>query len=316
MGVMGKQQWGMPVAGASSYGRREATRPTGKYTRTSSASFIRPTALSVLIAVMSAALLGLVSIYGAGLRDPRYLDGWVLTVGMSFQLGYHVALKTGRVSPKSAARWRKLHIILGLLLVSAFISHSDFSLPDTALEWALWACFVLVTLSGIASVYLDWARKAKRDIEEGANLDRISTRRLELTEQVQSAVEKSDLAAVETGLPAPPYDAWIAELYVTHLAEFFSKPCNSIPHLIGSQRTLKQLTSEIDGLSRYVDKGGQEKLGIIRKLVIEKNQLDVTLVYLALSRYCQFVHVPVTYSLFVLTVLHVLAAYAFSSGAW
>ena len=76
------------------------------------------------------------------------------------------------------------------------------------------------------------------------------------------------------------------------------------------------MTDEIDSLSRFVDVQGQEKLAAIRDLVIEKNRLDFARVYLGLSKAWLFVHVPVTYSLIVLTVLHILVVYAFSSGPW
>ena len=76
-------------------------------------------------------------------------------------------------------RWRKIHIFLGYLLIAAFISHSDFSLPDTGFEWALWAAFVLVTLSGIFGTYLAWSLQAKRGIDERVRYDRIPTRRAE-----------------------------------------------------------------------------------------------------------------------------------------
>jgi hypothetical protein len=101
----------------------------------------------LLLAALSFGFLWLVQIYANGLRDPRYLDGWVLTGGMVLQLFFHIAVKVARVSPKSAARWRKLHIFVGYLLIAAFLAHSDFSLPDTAFEWALWIGFVLVMLS-------------------------------------------------------------------------------------------------------------------------------------------------------------------------
>jgi len=41
------------------------------------------TVQGLLIAVMSGGLFWLVWIYNNGLRDPRYLDGWVLAGGMS-----------------------------------------------------------------------------------------------------------------------------------------------------------------------------------------------------------------------------------------
>ena len=213
-------------------------------------------------------------------------------------------------------RWRKMHIFLGYLLIAAFISHSDFSLPDTGFEWALWAGFVLVTLSGIFGTYLAWSLQAKRGIDERVGYDRIPARRAELARDVHAAVAKTDPAAAAIGLPAPPYDAWIMDLYTTHLRDFFQGQHNFTAHLIGSQRPLKRLTDEIDNLSSYVDQQSQEKLAAIKNLVVEKDRLDFARVYLGLTKGWLFVHVPVTYALMVLMVLHVLVVYAFSSGAW
>jgi hypothetical protein len=270
----------------------------------------------LLIAVISGCLFWLVWIYGNGLRDPSYLTGWLLASGMSLQLYFHFAIKTGSLSPKSATRWRRIHIFLGYVLVAAFISHSDFSLPDSGFEWALWSGFVLVTLSGILGTYLAWALKAKGWKEELVAYDRIPARCAELARDVQAVVAKTDPAAAALALPAAPYDAWIMDLYTNHLRDFFLGPRNFAAHFIGSRRPLKRLTSEIDGLSSYVDQQGQEKLAIIRSLVIEKDRLDFARVYLGLTKGWLFVHVPVTYALIVLLVVHVLVAYSFSSGAW
>ena len=121
---------------------------------------------------------------------------------------------------------------------------------------------------------------------------------------------------LRSALPAPPYDAWIMDLYTTHLRDFFQGQRNFTAHLIGSQRPLKRLTDEIDHLSSYVDQQSQEKLAAIKNLVVEKDRLDFARVYLGLTKGWLFVHVPVTYALMVLMVLHVLVVYAFSSGAW
>jgi hypothetical protein len=270
----------------------------------------------VLVAAISISLFWLVWIYGNALRDPRYLDGWVLAGGVTFQLGFHAAIKLAGLSAKFALRWRKLHILVGYVLIAAFVSHTDFSLPDTGFEWALWAAFVLATLSGIFGTYLAWSLQAKHGIDERLRYDRIPDRRSELAREVHAAVIKTDTPALALALPAPPYDAWIMDLYATHLRDFFQAQRNFSAHLIGSQRPLKRLTDEIDHLSSYVDQQGQEKLAAIKTLVVEKDQLDFARVYLGLTKSWLYVHVPATYALLVLIVLHVVAVYAFSSGAW
>jgi hypothetical protein len=312
MGLMGKQtpQW------ASSGGQRAVVRPAGGRSPGSLGYFVGRTVLALLIAAISGSLFWLIWIYGNGLRDPRYFDGWVLAGGMSLQVCFHIAIKTDSLSPKSAMRWRKIHIFLGYLLIAAFISHTDFSLPDTGFEWALWAGFVFVTLSGVFGTYLAWSLHAKCEIDDRVGYDRIASLRAELARDVQVAVAKTDPDAATLALPAPPYDAWITDLYTTNLRDFFQGQRNIAAHLIGSQRPLKRLTDEIDSLSPYVDQHGQEKLAAIKNLVVEKNRLDFARVYLGLTKGWLFIHVPVTYALIVLTVFHVLVVYAFSSGAW
>ena len=267
------------------------------------------------IAAISGSVFWLVWIYGSALRDPSYLNGWALASGMSLQLYFHIAIKTGSLSPKSATRWKKIHIFLGYLLVAVFLSHTDFSLPDTGFEWALWTGFVLVTLTGIFGTYLAWGLKAKSGVDD-IGYDRIPTRRAELARDVHAAVTRADPAAAAIALPTPGHDAWIADLYANHLRDFFKGQRNFTSHLVGSRRPLKRLMDEIDGLARYVDNQGQEKLAFIKDLVVEKDRLDFASVYLGLTKLWLFVHVPVTYALVVLIVLHVVVAYSFSSGAW
>ena len=211
------------------------------------------TLLGLLIAVFSLGLFSIVWIYGNGLRDARYLDGWVLAVGVSLQLCFHIAIKVAKMSPKSAMRWRKVHIVLGYLLIAAFLSHSDFSLPETGFEFALWASFVLVTFSGIFGTYLAWSLQGKSGIDERLTYDRIPTRRAELARDLDAAVAKIDPAAGLLALPTPPHDAWIMELYSTELKKFFQGQRNVTAHLVGSQRALTRLTHDIDQLSTYVD---------------------------------------------------------------
>jgi hypothetical protein len=170
-------------------------------------------------------------------------------------------------------------------------------------------------MSGIFGTYLNWSLKAKGEIDELIGHDRIHTRLGELARDVHDIVAMPDPAAAALALPTPSYDAWITDLYTNHLRYFFAGHRNLASHLIGSHRPLKRLTDEIDSLSRYVDAQGQEKLAAISKLVAEKDRLDFARVHFALTKGWLFVHVPVTYALIVLSVLHVLVVYSFASGA-
>ena len=270
----------------------------------------------VMIAGLSGGLFWFTAIYEGSLRDPRYLDGWLLAGGMGLQLFFHIGIKSGIFSPRSVLRWRTFHIVLGYLLIAAFVSHCDFSWPDTAFEWMLWIGFVLVTMSGAASAFFVWSMRSKLLADSSLSFERIPIRRAELERDVQAAIMADDPAHTALGLPPPPYDAWIADLYANQLREFLQGPRHALAHLIGSQRPLRHLIDEIDEVSRYVDARNRDKLGVIRDLVIEKDGLDFAHVHLGLSRGLMFLHVPITYALVVLTVAHVVIVYAFASGGW
>ena len=270
----------------------------------------------LLVALASVWLMWLVWVYGSGLRDPRYLDGWLLTAGMSIQLYFHCARKRISLVPRSARRWRNIHIYVGYVLVALFLSHSDFSLPDSAFEWVLWAAFVLVTLSGVFGTYLAWSVQTRRRIDEGLAYEQIPARCADLGRELQVAMAGSNPAAVTIGLPAPPYETWIMELYTDYLRDFFEGPRNFRAHLVGSQRPLRRLTDEIDHVTQFISQGNHEKIATVRRLVVEKDKLDFAYAYLWMTRAWLFVHVPVTYSMVVLTVLHVIVVYAYSSGLW
>jgi len=296
--------------------RRAADGSMGARSPGSTRVLSGPTIKAVLITAISGGLFWLVGIYGNALRDPRYLDGWLLAGGMGVQLYFHIAIKTGRLSPKSIVRWRNIHIFVGYLLVATFLSHSNFSLPNSAFDWSLWAGFVLVTLSGLFGTYLAWSLKANKGIDERVGYDRIPSRVAELAQDLNAVVAMPAPSRAAIALPAPPYDGWIMDLHINHLQDFFGGHRNFLSHLIASQRPLKRLMDEIDHLSPYVDAQGKEKLSAISDFVVEKDRLDFTRVHLGLTRAWLFVHVPVTYALIVLAVLHVLVVYAFSSGPW
>lgn len=270
---------------------------------------------AAFIVITSVAIFWLVWLYGSSLRDPRYLDGWLLAVCMIVQVMFHVRRKSTNLTPKASKTWRRVHVFLGYVIIAIFIFHSDFGFPDTEFEWALWTCTVLILISGVFGTYLSWAVQAKALAGDDIAYDRIPKRRAELAREIHALA-----TAAETGpalaLPTAPYNDWILDFYTTKLRGFFQSHLNFAAHLVGSQRHMKQLMGEFESLERYVGKSGQEKLREMKALVQEKDRLDFARVQMGLSKAWLFIHIPVTYSLIVLTVLHVVVVYSFSSGVW
>ncbi|MCG8559494.1 MAG: hypothetical protein MI824_06830 [Hyphomicrobiales bacterium] len=248
----------------------------------------------------------LVGLYDAALRDPRLLDGWILAVGMVVQLLFHVRKKFPALTWGRATTWMKAHTYMGYFVIAVFVVHTGASLPDSAFEWSLWTLFVLVVSSGVVGAYLSWSIPAKleRNAEE-LIFERIPAFRFEL------AREAHDLAIDSINHAG---SLAISDLYSSRLHAFFQHPQNLFAHLRNSRRPLQRICDEIESLERYVDEPGRETLGAIKDLVVAKDDLDFQYAHMRLLQTWLFLHIPATYGLVVLSVVHIVVVIAFSSG--
>jgi hypothetical protein len=72
---------------------------------------------------------------------------------------------------------------------------------------------------------------------------------------------------------------------------------------------------EMDSLQRYLNQDGQDCVQRLREIVAAKDSLDEQYAHIGLMRLWLFIHIPATYSLLLLAVVHIVAVYAFSAGA-
>jgi hypothetical protein len=258
-----------------------------------------------LIAIV--AVYWLISFYSTALRDPRFLDGWILSAGMFVQLLFHVRKKLPASPLGRAASWLKMHVYLGYFVVAVFLFHTSYSLPETTLEWALWIMFVLVVVSGLVGLYLTSSipGKLQQQHAEQMTFEQIPTARLNLFREVNALV-------LDTVTPEGSSE--VSDFYVNRLRGFFRRPQNLRAHLRGSRRPLERISGEIADLERRVNAPDRKTLSSIRKLVTAKYDLDHQYTVQGLMHSWLFVHIPATYSLIVLSILHVAVAYAYSSG--
>ncbi len=265
------------------------------------------------IILNAAAVLGVLAIvywatdlYDAALRDPRFFDGWILAVGMAAQLLFHMRRNLPALQIGQASTWLRTHIYTGYFVIGAFAFHTKFSLPDAPFEWVLWGLFALVAISGVVGAFLSWSIPAQLvpDAEQ-ITFERIPALRHSLAEEVETLVTQS--------LQHPGSRA-ISEVYINTLSSFFGRARNVPAHLRGSQRPLQAMCVEIDDLERYLEPPGKDTLRQIKDRVVAKDRLDFHYAHLGLLQAWLFVHIPATYCLVALTLIHILVVYAFSSG--
>ena len=261
---------------------------------------------STATTIVAGALYVLILLWEMNLRDPRYLDGWLLGGLMLVQLTYHMRRGWLGRSITSAARWLKLHIYVGYLVVALFIVHTQFRLPDSMFEWVLWGLFVVTAVSGVVSAYLSSAVPGKLDLGgRDIEFDAVPVEREKLANEAASLAEH---AASDARLRP------IAEFYVANLHSFFERPKYVLQHMRHSPRPLRSLTEKLNTLERYLDDSGREHLQVVRQLIVRKFYLDFQYSQQLLLQWWLFVHVPATYGLIVAVVVHVAQSYAFTAG--
>ncbi|MGI9423896.1 MAG: hypothetical protein ACR2PA_11925 [Hyphomicrobiaceae bacterium] len=253
-----------------------------------------------------ALLYVIIVLWDINLRDPRYLDGWLLAGFMLAQLTYHVRRGDRGRTFVTAARWMKLHIYTGYLVVALFLVHTQFRLPNSFIEWVLWILFVVTAVSGVVGAYLSATVPVRLDLHrQGMDFDSIPRVRQRL------AAEASELA--EAAAQSPQLHA-VAQFYKSTLYDFLARPRDLLAHIRHSPRPLQIMTQMVDTLESGVTAEAQDAIRKIRQLVATKAYLDFQYAQQLLLQAWLFVHVPATYGLIVASVLHVAHTYAFTTG--
>ncbi len=106
----------------------------------------------------------------------------------------------------------------------------------------------------------------------------------------------------------------IGDFYTAKLLPFFKGPTNFFGHLVGSNRSSHALLHELDSLHRYLRNPERRILDQITELVRAKSDLDFQYAVQSMLKWWLFVHIPLTYALLIVTVVHVILVFAFSGG--
>ena len=96
---------------------------------------------------------------------------------------------------------------------------------------------------------------------------------------------------------------------------YFSGPKNFRKHLLESRRPLNALVAELDDLRCYINESERATLEKLADLVRQKDGLDYHHALQSALKLWLFVHLPLTYSLMLFTLLHIVLVFAFSGGA-
>ncbi|MBF0280887.1 MAG: hypothetical protein HQM13_24050 [SAR324 cluster bacterium] len=240
------------------------------------------------------------------LNPSHFFTGWVLLVTLLGLTLFNVRKKLPFLPLGSASAWTQFHIYAGFFSVVSFVLHVGWKFPQGPIQVVLFALFVGVTGSGIFGLFLSRTFPALITTHgENVLFERIPVFRNKLRAELEASVlDFVDKTNSET----------VADFYIERLSNFFDRPRNYWHHLLQSTRPLISLLHEIEIHQRFVNSKEQEFLDLIKGMVKQKNNLDYQYALQMTLKGWLFVHIPMTYSLMIISVLHAFIAYAFYGG--
>jgi len=264
--------------------------------------------VNVLVTVFLAAIVVWgVDLYDISLRDTRFLTGWLLFSGVSLLAVYNLRKKVPFIPLFRASIWLQCHIYIGWLTGLIFLFHTNFDLPNGGLEILLWILFFGVFVSGVLGIILlRWLPPRIRDQGERHVFERIRLYRAQIAEE---AAELAMQSVRETASNT------ISQFYVEQMQPYLDRPRNVGHHLAGSSAPIAEMRRKIRALGRYSGAEGKTILQSFNQLAEIKDNLDFQYSLQIVMKAWLFVHIPLTYALGLVIVVHIILVYAFSSGA-
>jgi len=236
-----------------------------------------------------------------------YLSGWVL-LGIIFILaGYNLWKKLPFLPLGTSEGWLQFHVYAGLFSAAVFFVHIRWRWPTGVFEAALALMYVAVMISGILGLVISRTFPRRLTARGGEVIyEQIPLIRGNLRKAAETlALESIPQASKST----------IADFYATELADFFSRRRNRVYHLFESRIPLNRLQTKIGELNRFLNQQEKDRMARIAEYVREKDGLDYHYTLQSALKVWLFTHIPLTYGLIILVILHVLLVTAFSGGA-
>ena len=244
------------------------------------------------------------------LPNYAYLSGWVLMAVMILLALYNMRKRLPFLSLGSSEAWLQVHVYAGFFAVVLFLIHLNFRMPTGWFESTLAWLYLLVTGSGIVGLFFSRVLPRRLATRGGEVIyEKIPALRHALRQEAEA------LALTGGASPAAPHSSVIADFYLQNLHEFFRGPKYFWPHLLDSRRPLNALMRELDDVRRYLNETERATLQKLGDLVRRKDGLDYHHALQATLKLWLFVHLPLTYSLMIFSVLHVIIVFAFSGGS-
>jgi hypothetical protein len=238
------------------------------------------------------------------LRPAAMISGWVLFGLIGILALFNARKKLPFLPLLKASTWMQFHIYAGLFAVFLFALHCSFRAPRGNLETVLALVFCVVTVSGLVGLAISrWVPSRLTLHGENVIFERIPALRNTIKQEVEALVLASAQQTRSTT---------IIDFYEQRLRAYFERPRHLWLHLLGYSKPLHALLSEVAALDRYLNVDERKLMAEISQFIRSKENLDFQLTAQRALKLWLFVHIPMTYALILLALVHGIIAWAFT----
>ncbi len=262
-----------------------------------------------VIVTWSVIILLLAGLYVASVVSPyrtTFLSGWLLFVFILALLTYNLLNRLPFVSLGASIDWFSFHVSAGLLTLVLFVLHVGLRAPNGLLEVTLTLLYAACAVSGIVGLILLHLLSRRLEMGgEAVSLERIPIIRERLREKIEGVVERT---------VSEDHSTVFADFHERQLASFLDGPRNYWSHLFGAPSSGRALLTDLEALDRGLEEKERERVEELRVLIHVKDGLDCQQTLQGTLKYWLFIHVPVAYSLLILSFVHTIVISVYTTG--
>lgn len=205
-----------------------------------------------------------------------------------------------------ASHWLQFHIYAGLLSIFLYALHTDFRIPTGNLEIALAILFGIVTLSGVAGIFISRLLPSlMASSGEALTFEKIPTYEIRLRREVEELIESTEKKNGTSSL---------GDVYISRLSRYF-KPRSVTRFFLGHPNRFRARAMEdLENSARYTSEDEQDAVEMMKDFIDTKYNLDVQKCSQSFLRCWLFVHIPFTYSMLIVALVHAWIAYNYTAS--
>ncbi len=263
------------------------------------------------VAIASITALGFVGLAEAALREPKFIDGWILATLFIPQMMLHILNHSDRIrikitQPGTVNRRQTFHIYCGTFTSVMFLFHAELDLPGSMLGATLWGLFILVVASGFLGMSLErFFLRTVKQLNITTKQPNSDPNALQQTNRIETLLSTL-LTRVELN---PEIENSTRKIY-----DFFQQKPNAWKLLKEPRLPLQRFLIHLEEIEDIIGSDGSAAIAELKREAVDKLAADFQLSYDKIRSSWLLVHVPATYSLLIVSLVHIAIISAFSTG--